>query len=129
MRSRSVAIVVISTVTLAGCGLTTSTSTVHTTTDLPVHPTSPPCTAYALQAALPSGTTIVTTDLAFRCEGSYAGAEINQPNPGRGSPGAPSGYTSDTLFRMRGSTWVDIGRSVASCRIVPPEVHVYCTVS
>jgi hypothetical protein len=122
---------VLATVALSACGSntialsTTTSSTAHTTTDLPVHPTSAPCTAPALQAALPIGTTIVTTDLAFRCVGRYAGAEINEANPGGG---AASGYTTDTLFRMEGSTWVDIGRSLGTCRIVPPQVHVYCTV-
>jgi hypothetical protein len=133
-RLRGVAIIgcaVLSSVSLGACGSessalsTTTTSKAHTSTDLPVRPATAACTALALQAALPSGTTIVTTDLAFRCEGNFAGAEINQSSP----EGAASGYTSDTLFQMRGSTWVDIGRSLTSCRIVPHAVHIYCTVS
>jgi hypothetical protein len=104
---------------------TTPTSTDPTTKTVPVA-SSAACRAAGLQSALPSGTTIVRTGLGFGCVGRYAGAEINVATPGGG---AVSGYTTDTLFRMEGSTWVDIGRSLANCRIVPPVVHVYCTVS
>jgi hypothetical protein len=86
-----------------------------------------PCTAAALQAALPAGSTIVTTDLGFNCEGGYAGAEINVVPTGGG--GAAGAITTDTLFRAENSTWVVIGRSAANCAAVPASVHVYCTVS
>jgi uridine phosphorylase len=110
---------------LSACGSTSAPST--TTTTRQVASSAAPCTAAALQAALPAGTTVVTTDLGFKCQDGYAGAEITIASTGTGGP--PGGITTDTLFRAENSTWVAIGRSQTNCAEVPPSIHVYCTVS
>ncbi len=122
---------------LAGCSSSSSSSTTTTapaasttTTAVPATTTTvasgPPCTVEALQAALPADETVVTTDLGYKCSGSYAGSEINKTAATGGPPG---GITTDTLFQAEGSKWVDIGRSPENCAKVPAEIHVYCTVS
>jgi len=70
---------------------------------------------------------VITSDLGFRCEGGYAGAEINIAPSGSGGP--TGGIASDTLFQVQNGSWVEIGRSTANCAAVPTSVHVYCTVS
>jgi hypothetical protein len=118
-----------STTTAAPASTTSAPSTTApppTTTSSSVA-TAPPFTAAALQAALPSGTTVVTGDLGFKCEGGYAGSEITIVTTSSGGPAG--GIGSDTLFRAENGAWVEIGRSAATCAEVPASIHVYCTVS
>ena len=137
VRAVAVGCAVAAAAVLAGCSSSSSSSTTTsapaastTTTVAPASTTTmasgPPCTVEALQAALPADETVVTTDLGYKCAGSYAGAEINKTAATGGPPG---GITTDTLFPAEGSTWVDIGRSPENCAKVPAEIHVYCTVS
>jgi len=137
VRTVAVGCAVAAAAVLAGCSSSSSSSTTtsapaaSTTTVAPATTTTtmtsgPPCTVEALQAALPADETVVTTDLGYKCSGSYAGAEINKTAATGGPPG---GITTDTLFQAEGSKWVDIGRSPENCAKVPAEIHVYCTVS
>ena len=89
------------------CTVTPATTTTTTST------TAPPCTSEAIQAALPSETTI--TD--FGCEGEWAWAGVDV-DPGQ------DGYEATDLLKAQGTAWQVVDRATdCDPSVVPPAIY------
>jgi hypothetical protein len=89
------------------CTVTPATTTTTTSA------TAPPCTSDAIQAALPSETTI--TD--FGCEGEWAWAGVDV-DPAQG------GYEATDLLKAQGTAWQVVDRATeCNPSVVPPAIY------
>lgn len=89
------------------CTITPATTTTTSSTS------APPCTSQAIQAALPSGSTI--TD--FGCQGVWAWAGVDV-DPGQ------DGYEATDLLKADGTAWQVVDRAT-NCdpSVVPPDIY------
>lgn len=118
----------------AASGTKVCVVTTPTTTTTAAGTAAPPCTQAALQAALPSGATIVTTPARgagqpnYLCSGNYAFAVVNT-GPASGAGDNLTGYDYAQLFAAQNSAWAVVDRGTY-CSMVPKEIYdAGCTVS